>query len=462
MKIQKLHLHNFKKFSEYTFQFHPHFTVLIGDNATGKTSILDALSIMLSTYVLRFNVNSGRPGMKKEEVRVKIFETEDIVTVEPQTGAFVAAEAILHNTIVVWKRKPYDRTGAAKELTAIAEQDDAARRKGDDVDLPVLLYYGTGRLWDAHRKVPVGKPDSRVVGYRNCLDPRSDQDLFEKWFKQLELSALQKKKTIGVLESVRGVVRKCIPGAQNFSFDVAHDALMIEFQNGEYRLFNTMSDGFRNMVAMVADIAHRAARLNPHHGAEAARKATGTVLIDEIDLHLHPKWQRRVVDDLKAAFPNIQFIATTHSPFIIQSLSPGELLDLATVDEKRDPPMEYTGMAWPGPGNEYSNRSTEDIVEEIMEVKIPQRSKRYQEMYETAKQYYAILQESSFAELPKKERLKKKLDELSAPFSDNVGYHAFLEMERLAAGLGHTTPPFGSGVIGSGLGGEEKKQQEGE
>ncbi len=435
MKINKLHLHNFKKFSDFTFQFHPQFTVLIGDNATGKTSILDALSIMLSTYVLRFDAESGRSGMKKEEVRTIIFNKEGVPTLEQQKEAYISAEGMLHGEFVQWKRKPNDRTGEAKSITERAEQDDRARSNGEDINLPVLLYYGTGRLWDAHRKVSVGKPDSRIVGYRNCLDPRSDQQLFEEWFKKLELMALQEGKKFGVQESVRDVVRQCIPGAVNFFYSVAYDALMVEFQDEEYRLFNTMSDGFRNMVAMVADIAHRAARLNPHLGVDAAANTTGVVLIDEIDLHLHPKWQRNVVEDLKSAFPNIQFIATSHSPFIIQSLKPGELLDLEVITSEEIAPEEYLEGAWPGPDNEYSSRSTEDILEDIMGVRIPQRSERYQEMYDTAKQYYMLLQQVPKDNKAEMASLKIKLDKLMAPFSENVAYHAYLEMKRIAAGV---------------------------
>ncbi len=94
----------------------------------------------------------------------------------------------------------------------------------------------------------------------------------------------------------------------------------------------------------------------------------------------------------------------------------------------------------PGPTKEYAGKSIEDITEDIMGVDMPQRSKRHQEMYDAAKEYYKILQETPKADAQndpqKKEELKRKLDELSAPFSDNVAYHAFLEMERMAAGLG--------------------------
>ncbi len=194
-----------------------------------------------------------------------------------------------------------------------------------DLELPILAYYGAGRLWDTHRNILLGKPGSRGAGYRNCLDPKSDHFLFVKWFKQLETVAIQRRKTIPAMEMIRQAVKNCIPGAQDFFYDAAHDALMIVLADQGHQRFDQLSDGYRNTVAMVADIAHRAIRLNPQMGVDASRRIEGVVLIDEIDLHLHPHWQRRIVRDLQRIFPKIQFIATTHSPFILQSLDPGEV-----------------------------------------------------------------------------------------------------------------------------------------
>lgn len=163
------------------------------------------------------------------------------------------------------------------------------------------------------------------------------------------------------------------------------------------------------------------------------------MLIDEIDLHLHPKWQRRVVPDLQRAFPQLQFIATTHSPFILQSLEPGEVIDLDQpwrADTGRNAPV---GVASPGPGHAFSNRAIEDIVESVMGVALPQRGERYQRMYDAAQAYYTLLAQVPQADETARQTLKARLDELSAPFSDNVAYHAFLEMERLAAGLGRSS-----------------------
>jgi predicted ATP-binding protein involved in virulence len=438
VKINKLELHNFKKFEEAIFKFHPNFTVLIGDNATGKTSILDALATLLGSYLLRSKITSGRSGIKKNEARLLQIEKEGQVFLEPMDKVYVCASGILHGEPISWTRSIGDRGGKAWPLLSIASEDIKQAKIGEDVDLPLLLYYGAGRLWTSHRNVKMGRPDSRLIGYRNCLDPRSDQNLFELWFKKLEMAALQQNKQITALDAVRNAVMTCIPHAEHFYFDIGADQLMIQFDDSGLMPFNNLSDGYRNMVAMVADIAHRASRINPHKGANAALQTTGVVLIDEIDLHLHPKWQRIVVRALQSAFPLLQFVAATHSPFILQSVDPGEVIDLnQSLGVEKIESVEE-GIAAPGPASSFSNRSIEDIIEDVMGVEVPQRSQRYQEMFDTAKHYFSLLQNPSTLDDAEMAELKVTLDELSAPFSDNVAYHAFLEMERMASGLGRS------------------------
>lgn len=432
MKIQRLTLCNFRKFAKMEFVFHPQFTVLIGDNATGKTSVLDALATLMGTYLLRAKVPTGRSGLIPEEGRLVAYEKERQVMLEPQKSVYVACSAEFRGRQIEWLREMGDRGGRAKELIAEGERDFAAVSEGTDVDLPVLLYYGAGRLWTKHNQLALTRPESRLVGYRNCLDPKSDQYLFEQWFKQLSLGALQDGVPIPAVEVVRQVVLACIPDADHFFYDARNDMLMVRLGDSNTIPFNNLSDGYRNMVSMVADIAHRISRLNPHLGERAATEAQGVVLIDEIDLHLHPKWQRRVVGDLKRIFPNLQFIVTTHSPFIIQALSPGELIDLNHGQAAAPLGLQ---AAQPGPAQPFSNRSIEDIVEGVMGVNVPQRSHRYQQMYDTAKEYYRLLEQATTADKKNIADLEQKLDELTAPFSDEVAYHAFLEMERLGVGL---------------------------
>lgn len=462
MKIHELRLKNFRKFEDSVFRFNSEtgMTVLIGDNATGKTAILDALSIMMGSYLLDFKSGVGR-HIRKEEVRLKQIMLGDTVTLEPQWDEGVAIscraslaelagdDEALKNTMV-WVRELKTEKGKTTRIKAknIAKAGKDARarvEKGEDVLLPVFGYYGTGRLWHLKQDPTLSKPDSRAVGYKDCLDPGSSYKLFFKWFVKLEQAAFQEGNRFRVLEAVRQAVKTCIPGCQNFYFNIQHQQLMIllnndernndERNNGERFSFDNLSDGYRNMLAIVADIAHRTARLNPQLLDEAAIKTPGIVLIDEVDLHLHPKWQRHVLNDLRKAFPKIQFIVSTHSPFIIQSLKPGEVIDLNS-DLPTDTEAE---TASPAPVQAFSDRSIEDIVEEVMGVKVPSRSQRCQAMNEAAKEYYQLLQKTNGASEEEKETLKQKLDELSEPFSENVAYHAFLEMERMAAGLGKSS-----------------------
>jgi len=143
------------------------------------------------------------------------------------------------------------------------------------------------------------------------------------------------------------------------------------------------------------------------------------VLIDEIDLHLHPNWQRRVAEDLKRTFPRVQMIATTHSPFIIQSLRPGELINLSSETF-----------------SEYAGESIEDIAEDIMDVEMPQKSRRYIEMVRVAEDYYRILDKGRESDNDKAiEKIKARLDELTMPFSDDPAFMAFLKLKRAEVGL---------------------------
>lgn len=145
------------------------------------------------------------------------------------------------------------------------------------------------------------------------------------------------------------------------------------------------------------------------------------MLIDEIDLHLHPKWQRHVVADLLRTFARVQFLATTHSPFIIQSLPPIEGVRLINLD---NPTAEA-----------FVNKSVEDITEEVQGIELPQRSQRFRDMMCAAERYYAKLREAEGTASEERDRLKAELDQLMLPFSDDPAFQAFLQMQRAASGI---------------------------
>ena len=219
-----------------------------------------------------------------------------------------------------------------------------------------------------------------------------------------------------MLTVVRKAVIGCIENAEHLRYDPKREELLLTLKGSEPQPFNLLSDGQRCVLALVADIAQKAARLNPHFGHEVLNKTEGIVLIDELDLHLHPKWQRHVIEDLRNTFPKVQFICTTHSPFLIQSLRSSE--ELIMLD----------GL----PPAQLANKTLSDVAVGVMDVNSPDTSSRYEEMKGVATEYLKLLDESESAPEDKLQQYKERLAESIAPYDDNPAFQAFLEMQRVA------------------------------
>jgi len=433
--LEKITLKNFKGFGDKTFSLSDRFNLLLGDNGSGKTAVLEALKLILSSIFIGFDETEKRSQIKDEDVRQVFSYYNDEIRIELNYPVSIEAQGVVMNYPIHWNKR---RSGSQTQtddfdwdLTAITAGFNPHVRKGSPVILPVIAYYGTGRLWLRleNGKVEPIPPVSRLHAYKDCLDPRSDEKELVRWMKEQELTKIQRKQQSGLYEAVlyetvKKTITDCIEEYKEIGYDVRHDSIMVKLDEGHWLPAYLCSDGYRNMIAMVADIAYRMAMLNPHLGPAVTQKTPGIVLIDEIDLHLHPIWQRRVVNDLKRAFPCVQFIATSHSPFIIQSLKGPE--ELIKLDGEMKP-------------IENIDRSIEDIAEDIMDVEVPQKSKRYLDMMKTAEKYYDLLEKGKSAENDKElNRIKNKLDELSIPFSDDPAFQAFLKMKRTAAGLNET------------------------
>jgi predicted ATP-binding protein involved in virulence len=191
---------------------------------------------------------------------------------------------------------------------------------GEARALPVIAYYGTRRLWPREEIVQARREiGSRFDGYVNALEADTSHRQLAEWMFQQTIVELQRRKEVPQLRAIERAVCQCTEGAKRFFFDAQLQDLVLEREGADPTPFSTLSDGYRNMVALVADVAWRASVLNPHFGADAAAQSEGVILIDEIDLHLHPRWQRRILGDLRRTFPRLQFVATTHSPQVISS-----------------------------------------------------------------------------------------------------------------------------------------------
>lgn len=349
MRIDRLHVKNFKGFQDREFSFHPQFNLIVGVNGTGKTSVLDALAIAVGSWFLGIRGYDTRP-IRLQEVLLASFEAENIhddgrQTVglhwEPQYPCSVEAIGEVLGNHVSWLRSlntPGGRTtyGEAAAIKNLAANADASVRSGDQVLLPLISYYGTGRLWNVPREQAQVKDEkaitrkealSRLAGYRNSVDPRLSVAELVRWIaRQSWISFQQGSQPSSLYEMVRKAIVGCIEGATHLYFDARFGEVIVEMVQQGAQPFNNLSDGQRCMLAMVGDMAQKVAVLNPHLGDKALEETPGVVLIDELDLHLHPKWQRRIIEDLRRTFPKIQFVATSHSPFLIQSLRSGEEL----------------------------------------------------------------------------------------------------------------------------------------
>ena len=427
MRIDRLTVSNFKKFEEESFEFHRQFTLLVGDNGAGKTAVLDALRIGIGAYLLGIP-HSRAPSIKREYVRRETRRNGEFSTFEPVTPCAVGCEGRVHRSDLCWNRElasPDGRTNrvGARELVRCVAGHFRENEPG--TNFPLIVSYGTGRLWIEPRttkharsaiREPLGKL-SRFEAYRACLDPAVSSELLRRWIKKMALIAVQEKRSLASLHAVYSAVVGCVEGAERALYDFEFDDIALDFEEGERYPFGFLSDGQRSMAALAADIALRCVQLNPHLAGEAPSETEGVALIDELDLHLHPNWQRVVVRNLTSLFPKLQFVATTHSPFIVQSLDGQGLVNLsgrAVLEERREP------------------YSIEDVAEETMGVDAPQRSKLFLEMEAAAQRYYNLLGRLSDDD-PHVMEAKAELDRIEARFSDNPAYAALLKLHRSAA-----------------------------
>lgn len=427
MRIDRLTALNFKSFKEEAFEFHPQFTVLVGDNGSGKTAVLDALRVGVGAYLL--SVPYARaPSIKREYVRRQTRRNGEFTTFEPVTPCVVACEGLVHGSRMSWRRELASlegrtkRVGARRLTRCVAEH---VRENDPESDLPLIVSYSTGRLWIEPRttksartavRQPLGKL-SRFEAYRGCLDPPASSELLRRWIKKMALIAVRERRSLESLDTVYAAVVGCVEDVSRAFYDFDLDDIAVEFSNGDRFPFGFLSDGQRSMAALAADIALRCVQLNPHFAGDAPRKTKGVVLIDELDLHLHPNWQRVVIRNLTSIFPKLQFVATTHSPFIVQSLAGQGLVNLSASG-----PLEERKELY----------SVEDVAEETMGVEKPQRSKRFLEMEATARRYYGLLDKLA-DDHPTVMEAKAELDRIEADYADNPAYAAFLKLHRSAA-----------------------------
>ena len=439
--FSELTLSNFRRFDKKTFHLNRQMNVFIGKNASGKTSIIEAATIQLGAYLSSFkeyvpsryvmNISEGNDDVHLKNKHTSLSDLSRVVAPD-KTSQFPCA---VKSKIVLDDRDVYcncilEKSGGRTKFQGgnpfrkMVSTWEEAVKKNDGSDrtmiFPLALYLSSARLWNENNiSKELTEIPGRFEAYQRCLDRKHSANLAFDYLKLLQNIA--NEEAGGRPYPVYSVVMEAIGYALKGELEKGqrviissryNNQLVLRNEDGTLIKFDSLSDGYRNVIKIIADIAVRMCILNPFLEEKVLLETPGVVVIDELDLSLHPTWQRRIVDILKKTFPKIQFICATHSPFIIQSLSSGELQSL-------DSDILY----------DYSGKSIEDIAEMVMNVTMPMYSEKKLAMLEAAEKYMEALGRAASEDELKE--LKNKLDSLEAVYSDNPAYIALLKLEYM-------------------------------
>lgn len=407
MKLKKVKIINYRCFKEAEIDFDEHTTLIVGKNGAGKTAILDAVAVAISTFLLGIDVGVSR-SISKDDARYEFHDLDG--TVDPQHQFPVNIESIgdiLDNYNVKWVRSLNSESGnttvkEARELTNISKSVQNRIMTGDkSLNLPLISYYGTGRLYAQKKEKKNIKSLTefkRQVGYVDCMAAESNEKLMLNWFQIQTLKSLQAQQRTGkvekplLLKTVESAICKCferISGSKNADivFDLDTHRLVLNFESGDGSLqkfaMDEMSDGYKNTLSMIGDIAYRMAVLNPMLGDKVLEETSGVVMIDEIDLHLHPQWQQTIISDLNTIFPKIQFIVSSHAPAVINSVAKEQIRIL-----------DNGGIYMPAA--QTYGRDANSILREVMKV-----SERPTDIKQRMNLFYSYMDENNYKEADK-------------------------------------------------------------
>ena len=367
--FKKLSLTNFRKFENLSVSLDPELNVFVADNGAGKTSLLEALRLALFPIVDAFGEG---PSIGIQEEDVQRFKDWTAVAAQADISVTAAMNGRDYSWTRTRKNGKSSRTRDCRKISAVLKY--VSQKRAAHVDsvkddtkppqtFPLIAYYGTGRLWGTSNLTMRRKRHAKDMAipesaYADCLSTSANYELFKVWFEAAEGEARSEKDSgisspyhpQSLLDAVQSAV-KCVlrdsVGITKLKWSFIEREILVIYADGGQMPVNLLSDGVRSVLAMVADLAHRAVRLNPHFGADACQMTPGIVMVDEIDLHLHPRWQQTIVEALRRTFPKIQFIITTHSPQVLSSVFSHQIRYIADDGTIHTPTFQTRGVESP-------------------------------------------------------------------------------------------------------------------
>lgn len=361
MHIGSVQLLNYLKHRDLRVSFNSQFNVIAGRNGSGKTSLLRAVSDAMVGFTHFGSYSPWQAWIDKEGVAHEECVSHGAsVRYEPHFPVKVSTEAYLDTLRLDWsvqKNSALDHT-KVEGVMPFARLQQVGNINFDEAKsttLPLILFYQADRNWPAmptNMMQAATQKVSRDHAYTNWLTASSDNATLQTWVVSKSLERLQALQDGAVsadviqgdeLSVVVQAICAALPECQDVRYDMAKKSIIVKWavDGGTLRVpYEQLSDGQRTIMGLIADIARRMVVLNPHLGTKVCSETPGIVLIDELDIHLHPKWQRQIANGLKAAFPSIQFITASHSPQILGELSPDEIIVLGT-DGASHPQVSY-------------------------------------------------------------------------------------------------------------------------
>lgn len=318
MKILSLYLTNFRGLDHFQITPNGRSVVFFGINGVGKSSILRAINLLYSSVI-----NSVVKNRFKQGVRIEI---EDI--------SFGAAKCVIKFGVdICGKPLTYHRSMTRKtnerfhDKTALKAISDcfSVFVDDDDKDMPIYVNYSVNRsVIDVPLRIVKKHDFDKVCAFEKAIESRIDFRTFFEWFRNQEdlenqmIAQSNREYRDKKLDCVRTAILCMLDGFSNLRISRNPLRMIVNKENKTLRV-DQLSDGEKCTLAMIGDLARRLAIANPL--LEDPKKGEGVVLIDEIELHMHPDWQRKIIGKLRITFPNIQFIITTHSPQVLNEVN---------------------------------------------------------------------------------------------------------------------------------------------
>lgn len=334
MKLRSVEIENYRAIEKLELPLDPSLTVLHGDNGYCKTSVLSAIAVglghegMLGSFLDVFiyfyegdwREGAGNPRVSLTSMDGNVFERQ--------------------GTKSVVKRKK-----AEEEMSTNRENLDKAlveNSRAGSKDMPIGALYGTDRMVSdvpesvvSPRQLPRRIP--RLDALKGALSARTDfEDLFA-WFYFKEDEELREQKELRDFDyqlkevsAVRQAISSMLPEVSDPRTESNPPRFVVSWESEQGQIkklsLDQLSGGYRIVLALAADLARRMVQGNPH--LDDPLEAEAVVLIDEVELHLHPGWQQRILGDLQRTFPNAQFIVSTHSPQVLTTVEPQRIVEL--------------------------------------------------------------------------------------------------------------------------------------